>query len=158
MSATKELPLYVKKTTASDICGKDRRGHNPGPKIDPEKTNNVKEHIKSFPKYISHYSRKSNLNSRYLSADLTLTKMYTLYIEWCNEQQEAPVKFFYYRFIFNTKFNLRFHRPNSDTCSKCDSFQNVIKYSEDVEKVQSAKVQKDVHQRKAEKAVVFKKK
>ncbi|CAH1106990.1 unnamed protein product [Psylliodes chrysocephalus] len=78
--------------------------------------------------------------------------MYDLYIEHCTEKNLDPVKHSYYRHIFNTEFNLRFHRPNSDTCSKCDGFNNIIKNSDNAEKVNTAKVSQTVHHRKAEKA------
>lgn len=32
----------------------------------------------------------------------------------------------YYRKVFNTKFNLSFHKPYSDTCTTCDKFNVTI--------------------------------
>nr|CAH7733182.1 unnamed protein product [Callosobruchus chinensis] len=46
--------------------------------------------------------------------------MYELYVEWCNENEKVPVKESYYRFIFCTEFNLKFHKPHSDTCNTCE--------------------------------------
>lgn len=107
----------------SEVSQMDQRGlHVPGNKINTEFLNLVKEHINSFPKYISHYTRKDNPNRKYLSGDLNVSKMYKLYKEFCAEKEAHPLKLSKYRDIFNTHFNLAFHKPYSDTCSKCDTF------------------------------------
>ena len=62
----------------------DKRGrHEPKNKTSEAKTKAVKEHIESFPKYRSHYSRQDNPNRSYLSPALSVTKMYSLYKEKC---------------------------------------------------------------------------
>ena len=70
----------------------------------------VKEHIESFPKYRSHYSRKDNPNHHYLSPSLSLSKMYNLYKDKCTEENQQPVSEWMYRKIFNCEYNLSFGR------------------------------------------------
>jgi hypothetical protein len=47
--------------------------------------------------------------------------MYGLYKEWCEETKLEPVSQHFYRMVFNTRFNLGFGSPRSDTCSLCDA-------------------------------------
>jgi len=81
----------------------------------------VCEHINSFPAEDSHYSRVHNPCRKYLLSTLNVAKMYNLYKEWCTEKNYIPVSHRMYRTIFNTRFNLGFGSPKSDTCSVCDS-------------------------------------
>ncbi|CAH1975426.1 unnamed protein product [Acanthoscelides obtectus] len=77
--------------------------------------------------------------------------------QYCNVNQKPLVKLSYYRHIFNTEFNLRFHKPHSDTCSKCDKLNNIIKNSNNENEVSISKVSLELHQRKAQKACEMKK-
>ena len=70
----------------------------------------IDEHIQSFPSYTSHYSRSDNPNRKYLSPDLTLSKMYSLYRDTCNEKGSKPVSDWIYRKVFNEQHNLSFGR------------------------------------------------
>ena len=57
----------------------DKRGrHEPGNKTPEETISYVKQHIASFPQYESHYSRTDNPNRKYLSPDLTVSKMHSM--------------------------------------------------------------------------------
>lgn len=128
----------------------DRRGHRaPTNKIDVSK---VKEHIQSFPSYKSHYTRADAPNRRYLQSDLTIRKMYQLYLEKCREENLDPVKEKMYYHIFSTCFNLHFKPPSKDTCQLCDSLQNVLEYGKCDDEKQKARINKDLHLRKAEQA------
>lgn len=145
--------MVCKKTDALGICEVDQRGKQPSVnKIDQDTRDFVIQHIKLFPRYRSHYSRKDNSNTRYLCPELNITKLYSLYKEHCVENNKVPAKLSYYRRIFNTEFNLRFHKPHTDTCSRCDSLQNIIKHSANEASVNSAKIALEIHQRKANKA------
>lgn len=111
----------ITKMRETGVPKTDERGrHPPGNKLSEDKINLVKEHINSFPKFISHYTRKDNPNRKYLSPELNLSKMYVLYKDFCAQRRAEPVKISKYRDIFNTQFNLSFHRPYTDTCSTCD--------------------------------------
>ena len=111
----------VSKYRETGVSHTDQRGrHPPVNKLTEDTIDLVKEHINSFPKFISHYTRKDNPNRKYLSPELNLSKMYILYKDFCSQRHAEPVKISKYRDIFNTQFNLSFHRPYTDTCSTCD--------------------------------------
>ena len=55
--------------------GTDTRGKKPNPRAIPvEDTNFVKQHIESFPQYVSYYTRGHNPSKKYLSEYLDLGK------------------------------------------------------------------------------------
>ena len=96
----------------------DQRGrHAPANKTSDVDTDFVKEHIRSFPKYKSHYSRASNPHRQYLSPDLSITKMHVLYVDVCSTQGKHAVSEWVYRKIFNETFNLSFGRYVYDPLS-----------------------------------------
>jgi len=74
-----------------------------------------------YPAEVSHYSRKKNPNRKYLSPTLIIYKMYGMYKEWCESNNFKAVSQHFYRLTFNTRFNLGFGSPRSDTCSVCDA-------------------------------------
>ena len=89
----------------------DSRGrHEPANKTCEDDISFVKEHISSFPQYQSHYSRSDNPHRAYLSPELTIVKMYSLYKEKCEEEGKEAVSEWVYRKTFNTCFNLTFGR------------------------------------------------
>lgn len=81
-------------------------------------------HIKSFPVYQSHYSRKRNPERKYLlPPDLYIWKMYELFVEKCqSEGKQASKETFYYHF-FSTKFNLHLMFQQQNTWSRYKEFQ-----------------------------------
>ena len=109
----------------------------------------IEEHIQSFPRYSSHYSRQQAPDRKYLNSGLNLRKLYIPYKELCQEKHEPPVKESFYRHIFNTSFNLSFHRPLTDTCITCGKLQVVIEHG-NVEAKTKAELDKQMHLRKAE--------
>ena len=53
----------------------------------------VSKHIKSFPGYESHYTRAYHTPGRkYLSPELDIRKMYSLYLGKCEENNQSFVK------------------------------------------------------------------
>ena len=44
----------------------------------------------------------------------------------CLEEVSTPVKESFYRFIFNSEFNISFHIPKSDRCDRCESYQTAL--------------------------------
>ncbi|MES9881020.1 MAG: hypothetical protein ABW185_09085 [Sedimenticola sp.] len=98
---------------------KDKFGDNRGKhrkKFIPEEARQViKDHIASFPRIPSHYCRATT-KREYLEADLSVNKMYNLYIERCEERHIVPLKKHIYRYIFNTEYNIGFHVPKKDRC------------------------------------------
>lgn len=96
----------------------------------------IKSHINSFPRCVSHYSRMDNSEKRYLSPELSVKKMYQMYLEKYEhdflerqskgEKCKPKVKYDFYWQYFNKNFNLSFASPKSDTCQTCDRLQNLI--------------------------------
>ena len=84
--------------------------HEPGNKTPKETISYVKQHIASFPQYVSHYSRTDNPNRKYLSPDLTVSKMHSMYKEKCANDGKEPVSDWLYRKVFNENFNVVFGR------------------------------------------------
>nr|CAI5839316.1 unnamed protein product [Callosobruchus analis] len=149
--------VVCKKIDSDGFVATDMRGrHQPKNKISPESRNAVINHIQRFPRYKSHYSRSQNCNTRYLSPDLNIRKMYRFYIEICKESNQTPVKESYYRHIFNSEFNLRFHYPHSDTCNTCDRLNNAIQHNASNSAGTSSSnptAELELHQRQAKHAV-----
>ncbi|CAG5057377.1 unnamed protein product [Parnassius apollo] len=58
---------------------RDKRGqHVPANKLSDEKLNWIKDHINSFPKFVSHYGERRSTR-KYLRPDLSMNKMYELF-------------------------------------------------------------------------------
>lgn len=88
LSILDETPKFlseVMKNKNKYVCGitdKDSRGlHSPANKISEEQIKKIISHIKSFPCYESHYTRKLN-DKNYLPNHLNLKIMFGLYREY----------------------------------------------------------------------------
>lgn len=140
----------------------DRRGkHQNRANRLPENTNaKIREHILSFPKYKSHYSRKDNLHRYYLSPLLSISKLHQLYLEKHESEQYAlflenqpinpVVKYEYFRKFFTENFKIHFGKPKSDTCTKCDKLITKINAADSVAEKSALETEKSIHIRKAE--------
>lgn len=49
-----------------------------------------------------------------------------IYKRKCLEEGSTPVKESFYRFIFNSEFNLSFHIPKKYRCDQCESYQTAL--------------------------------
>ncbi|KAJ8879597.1 hypothetical protein PR048_020205 [Dryococelus australis] len=121
------------------IVPKDGLGKSvPKNKVIKETIDLVKEHIRLFPRYTSHYN-------------LTLNKLYEIYCEWCSDSQHKPEKQWCYRNVFNTILNLSFHRPYTYMCNKCDTFVVHIKHETDTTALAMLKQEQELHHRRTQK-------
>jgi hypothetical protein len=128
------------KKESMGVVDKESRGTSHGSrsnKTSDETITEIKSHIESFPVVESHYCRK-NTTKKYLNSNLTVTKMYSLYLEFCHEKSIKPADEQIYRHIFNTHYNIGFHKPLKDKCDFCTSYQNArssdrIKLNEEYE-------------------------
>ncbi|KAJ0177334.1 hypothetical protein K1T71_007343 [Dendrolimus kikuchii] len=96
----------------------DKRGVKSGGRnaIDEEQLLQIKQFIESLPKYSSHYCRAS---ATFLAPNLNLSIIYDLY----KEKYEKYVSFSRFRLSFYKDFNLRFKKPQKDTCLRCDLYK-----------------------------------
>lgn len=119
----------------------DLRGKGPSSKkISDEKYKEVVDHIKSFPAYESHYSRR-HTSKLYLNSDLSLSKIYRLYVQ----EKMQPVSLTKYSEIFHT-LGLKFKKPQIDTCTKCDLLKIKISAAEGIGLENLIKEQTNHHQ------------
>src|SRR6218665_14086 len=72
-----------------------------------------------FPTILS-----KNPSKKYLEGKLSLATMYELYVEKCRQTDSDPVRVSYYRHIFDTEFNLAFHKPKKDFCNFCHKYNS----------------------------------
>lgn len=108
-------------TTISPKRGRHAKRVTPNLKLEE-----VRNHINSFPRVESHYCRAST-NKEYLESKLNITKMHKLYCELFPD----PVKINVYRKIFETEFNIAFHKPKKDRCDTCEEFKQSPPTSEE---------------------------
>lgn len=126
-------PLETALSGVSELgvfTGNDQRGrHEPQNKTKPEVMETVKLHIESFPKMESHYCRKST-KREYLDPQLSINKMYELYVEHCKQKaeetkiEEPVVSQITYRRIFCQNYNLSFFKPKKDQCIMCNNYSD----------------------------------
>ena len=136
------------------VSGKDGRGKydHKTQRIHEEHITHIKDHIRMFPTYESHYTRSHSASRRFLPAHLTVSTMYDMYREKCIQDSVEPQKEWKFRDIFNHEFNLTFHQPLKDTCKKCDIFKTDIEIEKTEHKKSQLKAAHEIHLRKAEKA------
>ena len=92
----------------------------------------VRNHIKSFPHYESHYCRKTSKNVRYLPQKLNMSKMYRMYKQEQIKCGITSVSESKYKQVFRDDFNLKFKKPKKDTCNKCDNFRIQLEAKKDI--------------------------
>ena len=135
--------VHGKKDKVTGILKADGRGkHNKHHRVTEEQREEVIAHINSFPVVDSHYCR-AKTNKKYLEAELTIEEMYNLYKQTCEKEKNTYVKSLYYRYIFNTSFNINFHVPKTDRCEKCEEVR--IKKNEKIPMTDEEKEQHEKH-------------
>lgn len=130
--------------------------HGNQPKTSAEARKTILDHIKMFPAFESHYSR-SHTSKKYLSSELSISKMFRLYTDYCKEKNIQPQSEYYYRQMFVQHFNYQFKKPNNDTCAKCDKLEVIKRSTENEEEKLKADDLKTKHLDLAETAYSQKK-
>lgn len=126
----------------------------------------VIEHIRSFDRVPSHYSREKTRERQFLASNLSIAKLFRKFLE--NKDitvfnvnrrnrrvrrevnRNLPLSYSTFRRIFRT-FKLSFRRPYTDTCGKCDSLLIIKNYSQDEQEIARAQALKTNHIEQAEK-------
>lgn len=117
----KFVRVILTKLTPTGIVEEDKRGGRQSEKVkerDQQAREEISNHIDRFPKVESHYCRSSS-SKEYLSPDLTLPKMFHMFLETCTGEHKPS--FPTNSRVFKEK-NLSFHRPKKDQCSLCMSY------------------------------------
>ncbi|XP_074035892.1 uncharacterized protein [Leptinotarsa decemlineata] len=133
---------------------KDKRGqHSSKIRSLPDSTyQHVFDHISSFKGRLSHYSLNDS-KKLYLPEELNITKMFNMFKL---VHPTEKISYETYRNIFNTKFNISFGYPRSDTCSTCDRFTAEVNRlrvqgtPEAAVAIRRLEIQNELHKRKAE--------
>ena len=146
--STKRVNTALLKKAAGDMD--DKRGcKEPTNKLSAKRRKEVVQHIASFPRYKSHYTRAES-QREFLHPDLSLAKMYELY----KDSTAKPVSLAMYKKVFYRDFNLRFKQVKKDTCKTCDTFK-VLSEGRDkaTEDLEAAKREHEDHLRAADEAL-----
>ena len=107
-----------RKSSTSTV---DLRGGNHKKRVSEKEL--IKEHIKLVPVKDSHYCRKDS-NKKLLHEQLTISKMYNLYKEWCANNGHEQQKRHMYKEVFLTHFNLSFFKRKKNTCAQYTGYEN----------------------------------
>ena len=139
----------------------DKRGrHSCRPNAIPENLRmQVHEHISSFPKQVSHYTRKDSCK-HYLSSSLNIAIMYDLYLKKFEPDMynlklkdllyKPKITYDFYGRYFRENFNISFGTARKDTCKKCDILDKKICSADSPEEKTNFEQQKKMHLQKAE--------
>lgn len=152
--------VYIKNSLKLyGVAPQDKRGKHSAlhRKLADSTTSLIYNHISSFKGRKSHYSLHDS-KKLYLPEDLNIKKMFTLFKE---QHPNVHVSYETYRCMFNTKFNISFGYPRSDTCAMCDEFSAKIKSlspDKDKEEIKKLTTLNVLHKKKAEKFYVRKRK
>lgn len=116
------IDTTMKNTENGMYTGKEKRGkHVPSNKTSEESRDRVRRHIESFPAVDSHYCRQRS-KRKFLDCTLNVNIMYGFYCDSCKADGVKPVSSSLYREIFNTEYNLDFHKPKKDLCVMCATY------------------------------------
>ena len=110
------------KVSEGNVVLPDNRGKHKSNILDPQVRDSIIEHIKSFPIMESHYVR-ADTQKQYFESNLNLSKLYELYVEKMAGTSLKVASKSSYTNIFNHSFNIGFHKPKKDRCSKCIEFE-----------------------------------
>ena len=136
--------VHEKADKATGVIKPDGRGKSCNHhRVSSEDKENVLAYIKSFPLVDSRYYCRPKTNKKYLENGIKVENMYDLYKRNFIENERPFVKSSYYRFIFNTSFNIGFHVPKTDRCERYEEMK--IKRKEGVNITNEEQELNDAH-------------
>lgn len=113
------------KTAISNETAIDKRGQISFKKTRERDVIFLKNFIKKFPSYYSHYG-SSKSDKKFLHPNLNIKRMYKEYSIVCDFEKRKILSEWKFRHIFNTQFNLGFHPKKVDTCRTCDRLEALL--------------------------------
>lgn len=120
------LEIVTNKLKEGDLSPRDKRGKHPNRpnRIPDAAKQDIRDHIKSFPSYESHYTRnQTDKSKRYLNPELSVSQMYDLFIQSQRNNNRHETEEWIYRDIFAREFELKIGDPKLDTCDLCDKYK-----------------------------------
>lgn len=149
-----------KKMGTTGYISADKRGkHENHHRMNENVRNSVIEHINMFPRVPSHYVRKES-KREYLEERLSIRKMHMMYKTWMTNNEKTEIASErQYRQLFNTEFNISFHKTKKDRCDLCESWENANsdekiilkeKYESHILNKQLIRQQKDLDKKEAQ--------
>lgn len=130
----------IVKSTVTNPNALESRGKFPTRKSKEDDIEFLKDFIRKLPTYKSHYCISTE--TKFLDPDLSIIKLYREYSRICDISNRSKLSEWVFREIFNSKFNLRFHKLKTDTCKTCDHLESISSSTEKHEhlsKVQNTK-------------------
>lgn len=139
--------MLQEKIKGGKSCSDERGIHKNRPHAITDNTKQqIREHINSFPRQESHYSRNKTKNE-FLCPDLNLAKMFRLF------QEKFPnINRRIYEDVFRSDFNLKFGIPRSDTCKYCHGLFIKLISADSDEKRKEIETESRLHHMKADQA------
>lgn len=122
----KRVRTVVLKLQSAGVMQGDKRGlGETATKVAPKSRELVREHIRSF---LSFSNRNRRAKSSKRRRGLNISKMYTLYRKWLEDEhpEESMVTLSYYRSVFKEDFNKGLDPPNADVLNKYEKWNNAL--------------------------------
>lgn len=146
----KRITVLINKKKMGLTTYSDQRTSHKKSKFTGDDRKMVREHILSFPRVVSHYSR-AKTEKEYLSPDLNVHRMFKAYLK---KHPTSHVSYKYYKGVFKKDFpKLSFHHPRVDTCHTCDRLNIESKLNNSSGRL--AKQQLELHHRKVERSLEY---
>ena len=124
------ISRLLKKKVENVVVPKDQRGkHTNHPGVATELKESLLQLIEKIPKYKSHYKEVSD--TRYLSPGVHKIDVYELWKNECIARNLQPIPSYeWFVTYWKANFDLKVHKPATDTCSKRDELANSGKLDE----------------------------
>lgn len=142
------VSLIAKKFVAHGQLPLENRGGDKKSVLFGPKKLAVVSFIKTFKCIESHYCRGKTQVRSYLSSELNIKKMWRMYISG-TQDESLKVSHWFFRSIFNTKFNIGFGSPRTDVCSKCLEMKERIKAANNEEEKRVLITESTLHKQRA---------
>lgn len=118
------------------------------------KKESIKTFIKSFVPVQKHYCRAKNKHRQYLPSELSINKMWKMYLEK-HPTEELKCKYDFFRNVFSENFNIGFDAPYTDKCSTCTRLECELGTEKDSTKRKSLKLELKSHKTRAERFYIL---